>query len=286
MKRATIRRLGRLFPLRVRQFAKRRFLSQSIQEVEARFTLEEAGSSIRCRVDNSFSFLAPLACRNDLAHYTESLEGRAEFAALAAAACDPGGALFDIGAHCGLISTLWCAARNDNRVYSFEPSPALAQRLVQIRDLNQFGDRMQLNAAGIGESAGKAPMLMDPIGGFVQSAHFDDTMWSTPESIEIELETIEGAAAAREIIPGFIKLDIEGYEYEAIKGSAAFLARERPVLFLELHLNYLEERNISPRAVVELLERAGYSFFSYHGARLKGEELYGSPLGICHVIAR
>ena len=58
------------------------------------------------------------------------------------------------------------------------------------------------------------------------------------------------------------------------------------MIFLELHLNYLEERKIAPRAVIELLEHAGYSFFNYAGGAVKAAEILGSPLGIYHVVAR
>jgi FkbM family methyltransferase len=286
MKRSTIRNLGRLLPESIRQRAKRHFLGQSIQAVTNRIKLEESSAAVVCVIDDSISFSAPIACKNDLQHYATSLEGRAEFASLAQAAAGAGGVLFDIGAHCGLISALWCAAKPGNRVFSFEPSPVLAQRVAEIRDLNQFGERMNVNQAGIGESNGTTSMLMDPVGGFVQSRHFDHTMWSTPESIEIAIESIEAASARLEVIPNFIKIDIEGYEYEAIRGSAAFLSQHRPAIFLELHLNYLEQRNLSPKGVVELLEQCGYSFFNYAGRQLVAAEIYGTPLGIAHIVAR
>lgn len=286
MKRSTIRNLGRLVPASLRERAKRHFVGRSINPVETRFALEESPAAVVCRIDDAISFSAPLACKNDLAHYTTSFEGRAEFAALSQAASEPGGVLFDIGAHCGLISSLWCAAKSDNRVFSFEPSPALAQRLAEIRDLNQFGNQMTVNQIGIGEATGTTGMLLDPVGGFVQSRHFNHTMWSAPESIEVAIESIESASARLGIIPNFIKMDIEGYEYEAIKGSASFLSEHRPTIFLELHLNYLEERKLSPKSVVELLEQCGYSFFTYAGAQLKAADLFGSPLGNYHVVAR
>jgi FkbM family methyltransferase len=286
MKRSTIRNLGRLLPESVRQRAKRYFLRRSIDPVGNRFTLEESPGAIVCRIDDAIAFSVPIACRNELAHSATSFEGRAEFVALSQAAAGPGGVLFDIGAHCGLISTLWCAAKPGNRVFSFEPSPILAQRLADIRELNQFGDRMNINPIGIGESNGTSGMLIDPVGGFVQSQHFDHTMWSAPESIEVSIESIESASARLQVIPDFIKIDIEGHEYEAVKGSVAFLSHHLPVIFLELHLNYLEERKVSPKSVVELLQQCGYSFFTYGGAELNAAEVYGTPLSNYHVVAR
>lgn len=286
MKRSTIRNFGRLMPRSLREYAKRRFAGNSIDPVERSFTVDQAGSSLICRIDDTISFLAPVSCRADLDHYTTSLEGRAEFAALVDAATTPGGVLFDIGAHCGLISSLWCAAQPTNRAFNFEPSPALVRRITEIRDLNQFEDRMRINQEAIGEAKNTASMLIDPVGGFVQSQHFDHTMWSTPESIEISVDSIQGASERLGVTPNVIKLDIEGYEYEAIKGSVAFLTECRPVLFLELHLNYLEQRKLSPKAVVELLQRCGYAFFTYSGIEIKAEDVYGTPLAICHLVAK
>jgi FkbM family methyltransferase len=286
MKRSTIRGLGRFMPRSLREYAKRQFTGHSIDPVDRSFTLDEEGPNLICRIDEQICFAAPVSCRNDLAHYTTSLEGRAEFAALVDVATSPGGVLFDIGAHCGLISSLWCAARAANHAFGFEPSPALVRRITEIRDLNQFGDRMQINQLGIGEAKSTASMLIDPVGGFVQSQHFDHTMWSKPESIEISIESIQGAAERLGVIPNVIKLDIEGFEYEAIKGSVGFLAEHRPVLFLELHLNYLEQRKLSPQNVVELLQQCGYAFFTYSGTELKAEDVYGTPLAICHVVAK
>ena len=40
-------------------------------------------------------------------------------------------------------------------------------------------------------------------------------------------------------------------------GAAGFFSRHKPTVFLELHLNYLEERKLSSRAVLETLARCG-----------------------------
>jgi FkbM family methyltransferase len=286
MKRSTIRKLGRFLPERVRNRAKEHLLRQSIIGVTTQVAIDESPSGLVCRVDDAFSFSAPLAAKNDLQHYATSSEGRAEFGAMARIARDPGGVLFDIGAHCGLVSTLWCAAKPGNRAFSFEPSPSLALRLSEIRELNQFGDRMTVNQVGIGEVNGTATMLMDPVGGFVQSSHFEHTMWSAPQSIEVPIETIQAAAERLNAIPNCVKIDIEGYEFEAIRGSSEFLVRHKPVLFLELHLNYLEQRKLRARDVIELLQECGYAFFTYGGAELRASEVYESPLAIYHLVAR
>jgi FkbM family methyltransferase len=276
---------NRFLPGAVRSALKRRFHARFNAPVETALLLEDTEGSLRCKIDNYISFLAPLACKDQLVHFTTVPDGRAEFYSIARAARN-GGVLFDIGAHSGVISALFCAANPQNRVFSFEPSPVLSERLFQIRELNRFGQRMCIERTGIGEATKTTEMLLDPAGGFIQTQRFDHTMWATPARVQVQIERIADAAVRLNVIPQFIKLDIESYEYEAIKGSPEFLSRFKPAIFLELHLNYLDQRDLPARVVVEMLEQCGYRFYTGGGSRLKLKELYDCPLPSIHVVAR
>lgn len=285
MKRFLKKRFGKLLPEGLRTSVKNRLRSKFVEPVSTTFVVEETSFAFKCTIDNRWSFLAPVVCKNDLANLTDTAEGRAEFHSLAQAA-QAGGALFDIGAHSGLISAMFCGARADNKAFAFEPSPVLAERLTAIRELNQFGDRFNIEQVGIGQESKTMEMILDPAGGFVQSQHFQHTMWAAPQSIQIRLESIPDASRRLGVVPTFIKIDIEGYEYEAIAGSATFLTDNKPTIFLELHLNYLEQRNLSPKLLVERLTDCGYSFRTSAGTSLKPREVYDSPLPIVHVVAQ
>ncbi len=285
MKRFLKRWFNRFLPGALRDSIKRRLEAKFVKPVEIKLIVEEIGAALRCTVDDSWSFLAPLVCRTGLANFTDSSEGCAEFNNIARAA-EEGGVLFDIGAHSGLISAMFCAANPRNTVYSFEPSPILAERLFAIRDLNRFGERMNVEKIAIGDADKTMEMVLDPAGGFIQPQRFDHTMWAAPEAVHVRMETIPSAASRFNAIPRFIKIDIESYEFEAIKGAIQFLSRHKPTLFLELHLNYLEQRNLSARVVVDLLQQCGYSLYTAAGQQLKAREVYDSPLANVHVVAR
>ena len=288
MKRFLKRRLNRFLPNAVRASFKRRLGAKFAEPVSTKFVVEEISAALKCRIDSpeaSWSFLAPVGCKNDLANLTDTPEGRAEFQSLARAA-KTGGVLFDIGAHSGLISAMFCAAQSQNKAFAFEPSPVLAERLIAIRELNQFGDHMRIEQIGIGEETKAIEMILDPAGGFIQSQHFEHTMWAAPQSVQVQIETIHSAASRLNAIPQFVKIDIEGYEFEAIKGSIEFLAHHKPAIFLELHLNYFEQRNLSPKLLIDMLLECGYGFHTSTGTRLKPAEVYDSPLPIVHVVAQ
>jgi FkbM family methyltransferase len=156
--------------------------------------------------------------------------------------------------------------------------------LNEIAALNRFGDRMSIQPVGIGDKNHTVEMLVDPAGGFVQTERFEHTMWAEPVPIQVSIETIGAAAARLGVIPTLIKMDIEGYEYEAISGALDFLRRHRPKLLLELHLNYLEQRKCPAKQLVKALADCGYSFSSYTGRKLQLRDVYDCPFSSIHVV--
>lgn len=288
MKRFLKRRINRFLPGALRGSVKRRLGAKFAEPVSTRFFVEETPAALKCRIDSpeaDWSFLAPVGCKNDLANLTDTPEGRAEFHSLSLSA-KTGGVLFDIGAHSGLISAMFCAAQAQNRAFAFEPSSVLVERLIAIRQLNRFAERMRIEPIGIGDTTRTVEMVLDPAGGFVQTQRFDHTMWAAPKPVQVQMESIQDAAVRLNVIPQFIKIDIEGYEFEAIKGSIEFLSRHKPTIFLELHLNYLEQRNLSAKLLIDMLLKCGYSLHTSAGTSLKPGEVYDSPLPIVHVVAQ
>src|SRR5689334_18157449 len=109
MKRFLKTHLNRFLPNAVRRSIKNRLAAKFVSPVMSNIDLEETNGALKCTFDHDRSFLAPLNCRHDLGYFTNTAEGRAEFDSIARTSRD-GGILFDIGAHSGLVSALFCAA--------------------------------------------------------------------------------------------------------------------------------------------------------------------------------
>ena len=247
-------------------------------------TLEETETFIRCTIDHSWSFLAPKECQYDLELHQSTQEGRAELSGIATVALQ-GGVMFDIGAHMGIMSAIFCAAKPTNKVYSFEPSPITQKRLEVIRDLNQIQDRMFIQPTAIGQDRAKLEMTIDPLGGYVQIQKFEHAGWGETKQIQVDVESIPQAAERLGVIPDFIKIDIESYEYEALLGAKTFLIEHQPVLLFELHSNYLEQRGLKPGQVIDLLLECGYDFTTYTGQPLTARFVADSPLSNLRFLA-
>jgi FkbM family methyltransferase len=57
----------------------------------------------------------------------------------------------------------------------------------------------------------------------------------------------------------FIKLDVEGFETNVLRGGSAAIQRFRPVLFVEVDAANLEKQNSSSEQLISLIESYGYS---------------------------
>ncbi len=196
------------------------------------------------------------------------------------------GVLFDAGASNGFFSLFYCASHPQNRAVGFEPSELFRNRIREMVELNRMSARLTVEPFALGAVPGESELWFDPDGGFVQVGDFPGTARERMRRTLFQTRTIDGECARLGLIPTVVKIDIEGNEWEALQGATKLLGENPPVIFLELHLNYLEHRGIQPQAVTDLLERFGYTFFSHDGRRLSARKVSGSWQPVVRVVAR
>jgi FkbM family methyltransferase len=140
---------------------------------------------------------------------------------------------FDIGAHVGDRTGAFRAI--GARVVALEPQPALARVLHLIYGRDRA---VTIEPMAVGSSAGTValrlnianPTVSTASEAFVRSAHgargWEGQAWS--RTIEVPSTTLD-ALIARHGMPAFIKIDVEGFEAEALAG----LSRAVPALSFE-----------------------------------------------------
>jgi precorrin-6B methylase 2 len=130
----------------------------------------------------------------------------------------PGMSVFDVGASTG-HNAVGFARATRGPVVAFEADPELADILRSV---------IARNALSIA----------------VESGYVGDG--ATPDTISLD------QAAERHFFPDFVKLDIEGWEAQALAGAAKLLARRRTSFVIETHGEDVE------KACVAILENHGY----------------------------
>jgi FkbM family methyltransferase len=143
--------------------------------------------------------------------------------ALWASLIRPDSIVLDIGACIGHY-TLVAAGRVDparGRVYAFEPQPETFELLDRNIALNGFGHARAIHAA-VGAEAGRVRVYRGPEN---WGGH---EVYASPgcegrESAEVELLAIDDFLEAEGVVPTIVKMDVEGFEYHALRGMRRLL---------------------------------------------------------------
>lgn len=273
--------LGRLLPEAVKAPLRGRLFGYRAAGVELGFSMREEGSSLLATLDGVPELLAPPEARDDLLyHFRDNGESVEEMHGFLRAARETGGLLFDVGAHRGLFSALFCLARAENRAVGFEPSPSLARDAAWMAGVNGLTGRMTLRPAAVGERRGWTEAATDALG-LIQ---LDPPAGA--ETFRLETTSLDAECARLGAWPDVVKIDVEGAEAEVVLGAHALLLERRPLLFLEFHLDELERRGHPPESLLHLLQSYGYDFETPLGKPLVPAAIHGSASAVVRFVAR
>jgi FkbM family methyltransferase len=172
-------------------------------------------------------------------------------------AVNTGDVVIDVGANVGDTSLHFAklvGARG--KVHAFEPHPVTFQRFKKNAELNELPN-LVLNPVGLGSANATFTMRSVDEG----NQGMNQISRSAPGSgdLEIIVTTLDEYADRNAMDRmDLIKIDVEGFEYDALLGSRRSLERWHPVLFIELDEHNLMTQGSDPVKLVRFLEELGY----------------------------
>lgn len=196
------------------------------------------------------------------------------------------GLCLDIGANIGVITQALLASGHN--VIAFEPQPQvfelLSRNVAAVVNVPGTGRGCIYNVA-VGDAYGKAKM---PKVHYSEKGNFGGLGIGTPSilgSIEVSVMPIDSMLQDLERV-SFVKLDVEGYEYEALLGMRGLIERDKPILYVE------DDRVEKSSRLRWLIKSYGYSIeehqpLLYRENNFKGlkrnvwDKLYASHNIIC-----
>lgn len=169
----------------------------------------------------------------------------------------------DVGANRGdyvfvLENSQKCAA-----IHAFEPIPELNQQL------HNLFPNIKVHALAISDKAGKSVFKIP----YIQERYFDTrgTLEDFEEqgqtgtrNIEVNITTLDEFCEKQQLSKvDFIKIDIEGHEFSAIKGATTTLAKKRPICMIEIEQRH--HAHIAIQEIIEFVEKWDYMTYFFEG---------------------
>jgi FkbM family methyltransferase len=127
-----------------------------------------------------------------------------------------GGDFLDIGANIGSF-TLIASEQEQARVYAFEPHPETFRMLQRNVELNRRDNASLFNAA-LGQREGQVFLTDEPgsAGNHIASHEGERT-------VAVPCNRADTICTQHGICPQYVKIDVEGFEYDVLAGFGAFL---------------------------------------------------------------
>ncbi|MEM1335640.1 MAG: FkbM family methyltransferase [Actinomycetota bacterium] len=153
-------------------------------------------------------------------------------AAALLALCDlagPGFVMYDVGSNMGLYSHLVASVFAPARVVAFEPAPATAAVSRAIGKRN--GLAVDVIEAAVSDSPGSAELFFSPISDASNS--LSSTFRHAVGSTLVDVVTIDRQVASTGLDPDVMKIDVETFEPEVLRGARGTLERCRPPIVIE-----------------------------------------------------
>lgn len=152
--------------------------------------------------------------------------GEPEFGHLDRLVGERAGTAIDVGCNRGIYS--YALSRLCRRVLAFEPNPDLARFARHMLPAN-----VEVHEMALGAAQGRA-VLHIPVDARGRDVHLRASLsGAQPRERRHEVEVRPLDSFATEAVR-FIKIDVEGTEMAVLAGAAATIARDRPVLLVEL----------------------------------------------------
>ena len=172
----------------------------------------------------------------------------------------------DIGANIGVISQALVACEYD--VEAFEPQPELAKLVSENLGMlphRKLGEYSVYNIAlGAVDGVAKMPKVQYAAKGNFGGLGIGDK--SIYGSYDVPVNTLDSFAYEN---VGFIKIDVEGYEYEVLCGAQETIARCKPIMYIE------DDRVEKSRALRKMIDLLGYDIEDHRPTLYREKNFFG-----------
>jgi FkbM family methyltransferase len=166
----------------------------------------------------------------------------------------------DVGAHAGDVLGEMIRLAPEGRHLAYEPIPYLAAQLFESYPTAEVRNAALSDTAG--SSTFQHVVDMPGFSGLRRRGGIPDD--ARVEEIDVTVERLDDSLPEG-FAPAFIKIDVEGAEFQVMRGAAETIARHQPLIAFEHGVQGSDHYGTTPRMMHEFLAGNGYRIFDFAG---------------------
>jgi FkbM family methyltransferase len=149
---------------------------------------------------------------------------------------DGKGDVLDIGANVGIMTVHLAKKLPNTTVHAIEPIPVNLSVLKRIVD--HYGlKKIRIYETAVGDEVGQIEMVLPhqdgtKLQGLSHVKHESITEWNDGEEFQVPVNTLDNLINGQPVQG--IKIDVENFEYYALKGGKRIIEQNHPVIYAEL----------------------------------------------------
>ena len=186
--------------------------------------------------------------------------------------CNPYKASLDVGTNDGTITLFLC--KFSSHAYCFEPIPRWSEYLRQKFN----GCNVTVEECALGNSDGYLCMNIPYVSGQKWETRgslikdFENELIFGEKVTDVERLTVRTRRLDDFNISniGFIKIDVEGFEFEVLKGGENTIKKEMPNMFIEIEQRHHKKDSIYD--IFQYVVNLGYFAYFIHNGKIKAIE--------------
>lgn len=188
--------------------------------------------------------------------------------------------VFDIGANIGMTAVI-AAKSGAAEVHAFEPDPNVFPLLLDTIAANAVS--VDAHNMALGESEGSLSFFSNPSSASASHLVTQDTLGHTPTGT-VQMSTLDAFVNVRGIDRiDFIKIDVEGFEIDVLRGARKTIERMKPSLLVEFNaFTMVGFRDINPRDLLRQLQQTFPYVYRFKDGQSSLIDSDAAALGFIH----
>ncbi len=174
-----------------------------------------------------------------------------------------GDTIIEVGGHIGYISLYFSKlVGREGIVYVFEPG---INNLPYLKNNVKEKHNIIVIDKGVGSCNARMPFYIENLSGqnnsfikdfqgFINNKRNSFVKNISVKEVTVDVIRLDDFIIENKIFPNFIKIDVEGFEFEVIKGMSYILKNIQPILMIEIQDNY--------KSIYDIMKNENYLMFN------------------------